>query len=174
MKHVIIYTDGSSRGNPGPGGFGAVLRYQGQEKRISGGFRCTTNNRMEITAALEALRALREPCQVTLHSDSRYLVDAMTKGWLRNWERFGWRRKGEGGKAEPLRNADLWKQMAEAVQSHRVEWTWVRGHAGNRHNEICDALATAAADRPGLPPDEGYEASQRPGDLVNSGRRGRE
>lgn len=160
MKRVTIYTDGSSRGNPGPGGFGAVLLYQGREKRISGGFRRTTNNRMEILAALEGLRALREACHVTLHSDSRYLVDAMTKGWFQAWQRFGWQRRGENGRPEPLKNADLWQQMPDAVRPHQVEWMWVRGHAGNRYNEICDALATAAADAAGLPADLSYEATE--------------
>lgn len=159
MKRVTIYTDGASRGNPGPGGFGTVLLYKGREKQISGGFRRTTNNRMEILAALEGLRALRESCHVVVHSDSRYLVDSMTKGWLQGWQRLGWRRKGENGKTEPLKNADLWQQMAEAAGPHRVDWKWVPGHAGNRYNEVCDTLATSAADRPGLPPDEGYEAA---------------
>ena len=167
MKQVTIYTDGSARGNPGPGGFGTVLLYKECKKQISGGFRLTTNNRMEILAAVVGLYSLRESCRVTLFSDSRYLVDAMTKGWLQNWQRQGWKRKGDNGRPEPLKNVDLWMRMVEVIEPHHVEWNWVRGHDGNRYNEICDALATTAADQRELPPDTFYEASVRQ-DALNS------
>ncbi|NNE94022.1 MAG: ribonuclease HI [Verrucomicrobiales bacterium] len=156
MKEVTIYTDGSSRGNPGPGGFGTVLLFNGREKRLNGGFEKTTNNRMEILAALEGLRALKEPCEVTVFSDSKYLVNAFTKGWLENWKRMGWKRK----KDQPLKNADLWQEMDEAIRDHRINWQWVKGHAGHRFNEICDQLATEAADGKNRAVDEGYLAEE--------------
>lgn len=152
MKHVTIYTDGSSRGNPGPGGFGTLLVYQGQHKELSGGYAKTTNNRMEIMAALAGIEALSEPCQITLYSDSRYLVDAMSKGWLHGWKKKGWSR----GPNKPLKNVDLWKRMAEAVRDHKISWQWVKGHAGHPENERCDELATSAADRRGNPSDSGF------------------
>jgi ribonuclease HI len=158
MKQVNLYTDGSSRGNPGPGGYGAILLYNDRIRQISGGFRLTTNNRMEILGAVVGLCALRESCHVTVYSDSRYLVDAMTKGWLQKWQRLGWKRKGQSGRLEPLKNEDLWRLVVDVVQPHQVEWKWVRGHSGNHYNELCDQLATAAADQPGLPPDDCFEA----------------
>ncbi|MCL4105707.1 UNVERIFIED_CONTAM: hypothetical protein GTU68_023774, partial [Idotea baltica] len=144
VKRITIYTDGSSRGNPGPGGFGTVLIFGEHEKRLSRGYLTTTNNRMEIMAALEGLRSLKEPCAVTIYSDSRYL------GWKKN----GWAKKK---KSEVLKNVDLWKAMDEAIQHHQIDWRWVKGHAGNEYNEICDVLATEAADGPGKVVDRGFE-----------------
>ena len=142
MKHVDIYTDGACRGNPGRGGWGAVLVFRGVEKELSGGERETTNNRMELTAAIEALRALKEPCEVTLTSDSKYLVDAITKGWAESWRAKGWRRADRS----PALNPDLWEALLSELSRHRVELVWVKGHDGHPYNERCDRLATAFAD----------------------------
>ncbi len=135
---VTIYTDGACRGNPGPGGWGALLRYGRHEREISGGEKETTNNRMELRAALEALRVLTEPCDVTLFTDSEYLKKGITE-WLPNWKRRNWRRKG--GK---LANVDLWKKLDDEISRHRIHWRWVRGHAGNVYNERADRLARKA------------------------------
>ncbi len=142
MKHIDAYTDGACRGNPGPGGWGAILDYEGHEKELSGGEPSTTNNRMELSAAIAALSALKEPCEVALTSDSKYLIDAVTLGWLENWRRRGWRR----GKNEPVLNPDLWETLYQLLQIHRVTFVWVKGHAGHPYNERCDALATSVAD----------------------------
>ena len=136
--HVTVYTDGACRGNPGPGGWGAVLRFGRREKELSGGEKSTTNNRMELRAALEALQALNEPCQVTLMTDSQYLKRGITE-WLPNWKRRNWRRKG--GK---LANVDLWMKLDEEIARHEIEWRWVRGHSGNPLNERVDRLARKA------------------------------
>ena len=141
MKHVELYTDGACRGNPGRGGWGAILVYGGHKKELSGGERETTNNRMELSAAIYGLRALKEPCEVTLYSDSRYLVDAITLGWLESWKKQGWRR----GKEE-LKNPELWQELDRLLAMHRVSFVWVKGHAGHAYNERCDLLATTAAD----------------------------
>ena len=141
MKEVSLYTDGACRGNPGRGGWGAILVYKSIEKVMSGGERETTNNRMELTAAIEGLAVLKEPCRVTLYSDSKYLVDTFNEGWIESWRRAGWRR----GKEE-LKNVDLWKRLYELVASHSVEFVWVRGHDGHSYNERCDKLATDYAD----------------------------
>jgi ribonuclease HI len=138
LPNVTIYTDGACQGNPGPGGWGAILRYGGHEKAISGGEEETTNNRMELRAALEALRTLKEPCQVTLFTDSEYLKKGITE-WLANWKRRNWRRKG--GK---LANVDLWMKLDEEIARHQISWRWVRGHAGNVMNERVDKLARQA------------------------------
>ena len=130
-KTVHLYTDGACSGNPGPGGWGAVLRYGEAEKELSGGEPETTNNRMELTAAIRGLEALREPCRVILTSDSRYLIDAVTKGWLSSWQRRGWKR----GKNEPVLNVDLWQRLLPLLERHQVEFVWVRGHAGHPENE---------------------------------------
>ena len=151
-KHVIAYTDGSALGNPGPGGYGVILQHGDYERELSGGFRHTTNNRMEILAAIEALKALKEPCQVTLHTDSQYLVNAMTKGWAERWRANGWMRN----KKEPALNPDLWEELLRLSKVHQVAFVWVRGHAGNHRNERCDVLAKEAAQLPDLPPDVGY------------------
>jgi ribonuclease HI len=152
-EQVTIYTDGACLGNPGPGGYGAVMLYGSQRKELSGGVRLTTNNRMEITAALVALEALREPCRVTLYSDSQYLVNAMSKGWAQRWQANGWKRN----KREDAVNPDLWERMLEVCRRHDVEFRWVRGHSGMKENERCDRLAVAAARDSGLPDDPGYK-----------------
>lgn len=152
-KPVIIYTDGSSLGNPGPGGYGVVLQYGDHQKELSGGFRCTTNNRMEILAAIKALQALNRPCRVKLHTDSQYLMNAIEKGWARRWQRNGWMRN----KKDRALNSDLWAKLLPLSERHDVEFIWVRGHAGNPGNERCDTLAKEAAEQPNLPPDEVYE-----------------
>ena len=141
MKHVDIYTDGACRGNPGPGGWGAILVYQGKEKELSGGEPETTNNRMELMAAISGLEALKEPCAVTLYSDSKYIVDAFLEGWVYSWRKQGWRR----GKDE-LKNPDLWERLYELTEKHEVTFVWVKGHNGHDYNERCDKLATDFAD----------------------------
>lgn len=156
MQKVTIYTDGGSKGNPGPGGYGVVLLYGEHRRELSGGFRQTTNNRMELLAAIEGLGALKRACEVTLYSDSRYVVDGMTKGWARRWRANGWRRNRAGDQAL---NADLWGRLLEVAERHRVTFEWVRGHAGNEHNERCDELASAAAIDGDLDVDGVYEAS---------------
>lgn len=141
MKEVRLYTDGACRGNPGPGGWGAILVYGRFEKELSGGEMETTNNRMELLAAISGLEALKEPCAVTLYSDSKYLVDAFLLGWVEGWRAHGWRR----GKDE-LKNPDLWARLYELTRTHTVTFEWVKGHNGHEYNERCDALATAYAD----------------------------
>lgn len=154
---VQIYTDGSARGNPdGPGGFGTVLQYvdtKGQlhERELSGGYKRTTNNRMELMAAIMGLEALNRPCQVELYSDSKYLVDAFNQKWIDGWIKKGWRR----GKNEPVKNVDLWKRLLAAMEQHQVTFNWVKGHDGHPQNERCDQLATAAADGGDLMTDPG-------------------
>ena len=142
MKHVDIYTDGACRGNPGNGGWGAVLVADGREKELSGGEPLTTNNRMELIGAITALEALKYPCEVTLTSDSTYLTDAINKGWLVSWQAKGWRK---ADKSQVL-NVDLWQRLPPLLETHKVTFVWVRGHAGHPYNERCDALATAYAD----------------------------
>ena len=142
MKHVDVYTDGACRGNPGPGGFGAILVYGKHERELSGGEKETTNNRMELTAAIEALSALREPCEVTLTSDSKYLTDAITKGWALSWRARGWKK----GDKSPALNPDLWERLLKLLELHSVTFVWVKGHDGHPYNERCDKLATAFAD----------------------------
>lgn len=139
---VIIYTDGACSGNPGPGGWGALLQFGKHEKELSGTERKTTNNRMEITAAVMALRALKEPCRVDLYTDSEYLKKGITE-WIENWKKLGWRR-GSPGKTRALANADLWKELDQAISSHEINWHWVKGHAGQSGNERADRLAVNA------------------------------
>lgn len=145
---VTIYTDGAARGNPeGPGGYGAVLLYKDtkgtlHEKEISQGYIKTTNNRMELLAAIRALEELKKPCEVELFSDSKYLVDAFNKGWIESWIRNGWKKSDK----KPVKNIDLWKALLKAKENHQVSFIWVEGHAGNKYNERCDELATSAAD----------------------------
>ena len=141
MKDVYIYTDGACRGNPGPGGWGAILVWGKYERELSGGEPMTTNNRMELLGVISALEALKEPCMVTLTSDSKYVIDAFTLGWVENWRERGWRR----GKDE-LKNPDLWQRLYELTKLHTVKFVWVKGHAGHEYNERCDRLATAYAD----------------------------
>lgn len=155
---VTIYTDGACTGNPGPGGYGVVLLFNGKRKELSGGFARTTNNRMELTAAIEGLKALPRPSKVRLYSDSRYLVDAMTKGWARQWRARNWRRSGR----EKALNPDLWSQLLDLTDRHEVEFIWVQGHAGNKENERCDRLSVQAAQGKRLPPDPGYETEKTP------------
>ena len=143
MKHVDIYTDGACRGNPGRGGWGAVLVFRGIEKELSGGDPMTTNNRMELTAAIEALRALKEPCEVTLTSDSKYLVDAITKGWAESWRAKGWKKADRS----PALNPDLWEALLSLLDYHEVTLVWVKGHDGHPYNERCDRLAVAASEK---------------------------
>ena len=143
MKHVDIYTDGACRGNPGPGGWGAILRYLQTEREISGGEKNTTNNRMELTAAIMALSALKEPCKVTLISDSKYLVDGITKGWAKGWRAKGWR-KSDG---KPALNPDLWQQLLELLDTHEVSLVWIKGHNEHPENERCDQLAVAESKK---------------------------
>lgn len=143
MKHVDIYTDGACSGNPGAGGWGAVIVYKGIEKELSGGEAKTTNNRMELTAVIEALKALKEPCEVTLTSDSKYVVDGITKGWAKSWRTKGWR-KGDG---KPALNPDLWGELLDLLEMHSVEFVWVKGHAGHPYNERCDRLAVSEYER---------------------------
>jgi len=138
---VELFTDGACKGNPGPGGWGAVLRFNGREKELSGGEALTTNNRMEMMAAIEGLKALTRPCAVTLWTDSVYVKDGITK-WIHGWQRNGWRTADR----KPVKNADLWQALLEAARPHRVEWRWVKGHAGHPENERADRLASAAAE----------------------------
>jgi len=151
---IIVYTDGGSINNPGPGGYGVVINEDGDTREISGGFRYTTNNRMEMTAAIVALQELRHCGRpILLHSDSSYLVNGIEKGWARNWRKRGWR-KSDG---EPALNADLWEELLALIESMDVRLRWVKGHAGNEFNERCDQMAVANARSSGLPPDTPYE-----------------
>lgn len=143
MKDVEIYTDGACSGNPGAGGWGAVLRFGGHEKELSGGQLETTNNRMELTAVIRGLQALKEPCAVTLTTDSKYVADAISKGWLYGWRKKGWKLSGGG----PVKNVDLWEELLAQLARHQVKLCWVKGHAGHPENERCDALAVDAIRR---------------------------
>jgi ribonuclease HI len=140
LSHVEIATDGACKGNPGPGGWGAVIRAGAREKEMSGGEAETTNNRMELTAVIEALNALKRPCRVTLSTDSRYVMDGLTK-WIHSWRRNGWKTAAK----KPVKNADLWQALVAATERHRIEWVWVKGHAGHPDNERADRLASDAA-----------------------------
>ena len=142
MKHVDIYTDGACRGNPGKGGWGAILMYEGHEKELSGGEASTTNNRMELMAAISSLEALKEPCEVTLYSDSKYLIDSIQKGWAVSWRAKNWKKADRS----PALNPDLWERLLNLLDVHKVEFVWVRGHNGNPYNERCDIIATSFAD----------------------------
>ena len=142
MKEVEIYADGACSGNPGPGGWGAILRYKDTERELSGGERMTTNNRMELTGVITALELLREKCRVEVFSDSRYVVDAMDKGWARGWRARGWKRSNK----EPALNPELWERLLALCEKHEVRFHWVRGHADNEKNERCDRLAVQMRD----------------------------
>ena len=142
MKTVTVYTDGACSGNPGPGGWGAILEYNGRRRELSGGEQETTNNRMELLAAISALSALKEPCAVTLYTDSQYFSNAIGLGWLRDWKRRGWKRK-DGA----LKNPDLWQQLDALLETHRVKVVWVKGHAENEGNNRCDALAVMEREK---------------------------
>ena len=141
MKEVTIYTDGACSGNPGPGGWGAILMYRGAEKELSGGERDTTNNRMELTAVIRALALLKEPCAVTVYTDSQYISKAMTEGWLKKWKAAGFTKKGG------LKNADLWRELDELLQRHEVRFVWVKGHAENEFNNRCDRMAVREREK---------------------------
>ena len=143
LTHVDIYTDGACKGNPGPGGWGAVLVCQGHERELHGGEAQTTNNRMELTAAIAALEALTRPCEVTLTSDSKYLVDGITKGWAASWRAKGWKKSDKS----PALNPDLWARLLDLLETHEVTFVWVKGHAGHPYNERCDEMAVAEAEK---------------------------
>ena len=143
MKHVEIYTDGACRGNPGRGGWGAILVYGGREKEMSGGEAMTTNNRMELMAAIVAMEALKEPCEITLTSDSKYLTDAINKGWLASWKKNGWVKSDK----KPVLNVELWERIDALLAIHRVRFVWVHGHQGHEYNERCDRLAVEAIEK---------------------------
>ena len=139
MKEVELYTDGSCSGNPGPGGWGAILRFRGLEKELSGGERETTNNRMELTAAIRGLEALKEPCRVALYTDSQYIANAINQHWLVNWKKRGWKKADKS----PVLNRELWETLDAQLSRHDVTFHWVKGHADNAYNNRCDALAVA-------------------------------
>ncbi len=143
MKKVNVYTDGACRGNPGKGGWGAILEYKGIRREMSGGERETTNNRMELTAVIEALSALKEPCEVTLYSDSKYVIDGLSKGWARSWKKNGWKKADKS----PALNPELWDKLLELTDYHTLEYVWIKGHDGHPENERCDTLATTQADK---------------------------
>jgi len=142
MKKVRIYTDGACSGNPGPGGWGAVLMYGGKKKVLSGGELSTTNNRMELVSVLSALEALREPCEVELYTDSQYVANAINNGWLESWKKKGWKRKGG-----ELKNPDLWIRLVPLLEQHKVSFNWIKGHAENEYNNRCDELAVTESKR---------------------------
>ena len=155
MKTVTIYTDGACSGNPGPGGWGAILCYGPHQKEISGGEKNTTNNRMELMAVIVALEALNRPCEVEVHSDSQYVVNAFNKHWIDGWKKRGWKTANK----QPVKNRDLWERLLTAKSKHKIEFIWVKGHAGHELNERCDELATTAADGSSLDIDTGFNES---------------
>jgi len=163
LTQVTIYTDGACSGNPGRGGYGAVLMSGPHRRELSGGFRRTTNNRMEIMAAIAALEALKYRCAVTLHTDSKYVVDAISQGWAKKWRNNGWRRNQK----EWAKNPDLWAQLLDLCDRHQVTFVWVKGHAGIEENERCDRLAVAASQEENLPPDSGYENPPEPQEMTS-------
>lgn len=160
MENIIIYTDGSSLGNPGPGGYAAILIHNKRRKELSGGFRLTTNNRMELKAAIEALKAVKNDSKyyITIHTDSKLICDAINKKWLQAWIKKGWRKSDN----KEVLNQDLWKELLEAVKGRNVKFEWVKGHAGQAENERCDELCKAEASMPNLPPDYVYEGIAPP------------
>lgn len=152
MKRVTVHTDGGCKGNPGPGGYGVVLVCGAHRKELAQGYKMTTNNRMELRAAIAALELLNEPCEVTLYSDSRYLIDAVTKKWIEGWKKKGWKTST----GQPVKNQDLWLKIVSASSKHKMDWRWVRGHAGNLENERCDELANIAVAGRNLVEDVGF------------------
>ena len=157
MKKVLIHTDGACSGNPGPGGWAAILEYGVHRRELCGGFAETTNNRMELFAAVAALEALKEPCEVALHSDSSYLVNAVSKCWIERWKRCGWRKADK----QPVLNADLWERIRLQMERHQVTTVWLKGHAGHAENNRCDELARNCAHRSDLPQDPGFHPEER-------------
>ena len=153
-KHVVVYTDGACTGNPGPGGYGVVLIYGKHRRELNAGYRLTTNNRMELMAAIKGLEALKQSCKVTLHSDSQYVVEGIEKGWAKRWRKNGWMRN----KRERAVNPDLWDRLLELCDIHESEFRWVRGHSGDPENERCDQLAVQASHETELLTDDGYES----------------
>ena len=144
MKTVTLYTDGACSGNPGPGGWGAILEYNGHEKEMSGGEAQTTNNRMELTAVIKALKALKEfPCEITLTSDSKYVLDALSNGWAVSWREKGWKKADKS----PALNPDLWEELLCEIEKHQITYVWVKGHNGHPYNERCDKMAQSEADK---------------------------
>ena len=156
MKKVIIHTDGACKGNPGPGAYGAVLVCGKHRKEISAGYRLTTNNRMELRAAIAALELLSEPCEVELHSDSKYLVHAIKEKWIDGWQRRGWRTSDK----QAVKNQDLWQELLAAMVPHKIHWHWVKGHAGHAENERCDQLANQAVAADRLSVDTGFDPAR--------------
>ena len=154
LKQIQIYTDGSCLGNPGPGGYGVVMRYKPHTKELSGGFALTTNNRMELLAPIIALESLKEPCKIVLTSDSQYMRQGITQ-WIHGWKKKGWVTSNK----TPVKNVDLWQRLDKATQQHQIDWRWVKGHAGHPENERCDALAREAAEANPATVDKGYQAS---------------
>ncbi|MBR5259261.1 MAG: ribonuclease HI [Eggerthellaceae bacterium] len=159
LSSVIIYSDGSSRGNPGPGGYGSVLHFRDSSgqlhvKELSGGYANTTNNRMELMGVIAALEALKRPCNIKVVSDSQYVVNAFNQDWISGWLKRGWK----NAQKQPVKNVDLWQRLLSAAEPHQITWVWVKGHAGHPENERCDELATAAADGSNLQIDKGFEA----------------
>ena len=154
MKEVTIYTDGACKGNPGPGAYGVVMMFGEHRKEVAAGYKLTTNNRMELLAAITALELLQQPCKVDLHSDSKYLVQAINDNWIAGWQKKGW----VNSKKEPVKNQDLWRKLLTVMEPHQISWHWVKGHAGNVENERCDELANEAVVADNLLEDEGFEA----------------
>jgi ribonuclease HI len=146
MKQITLFADGACSGNPGPGGYGVILQFAGREKELSAGYTRTTNNRMELRGVIAGLSSLKEPCDVTVVTDSQYVVNAMTQGWAKKWRANGWKRN----KKEPALNADLWQELLDLCDRHRVTFQWIRGHNGHCENERCDGLAVTALHGPGL------------------------
>ncbi len=165
MNEIIrIFTDGACKGNPGPGGYGVILISKGRKKELSGGFRKTTNNRMELLACIEGLHSLKRPCTVVLTSDSKYVVNAMVKGWAKRWRSNGWKLSP----SKPAKNPDLWSDLLDLCEKHTVRFEWVKGHSEHPENERCDALAVAASNGKELPADLGFEKPAMPdGDLFS-------
>lgn len=163
MKKIEIFTDGACSGNPGPGGYGTILRFNGHEKEMSEGFKLTTNNRMELLAVIKGFEALKEPCDVTVYSDSKYIVDAINQKWVYKWQMNGWMRN----KKEKALNSDLWNRLLQSMKQHKTEFKWVKGHAGHTENERCDFLATEAIKNETLLDDTEFtKASPQQGKLL--------
>lgn len=160
LKEVQLYTDGACSGNPGPGGWGAILIYASREKEISGYVQETTNNRMEMFAVIQGLRCLRQPCRVTVFTDSAYLANAFLRGWIDNWQRNGWKTAGK----QSVQNQDLWRQLLIAMKSHDVHWVRVRGHADNEYNNRCDRLATGEIKKHHPKPEQNLNEGEKTGD----------